>query len=112
MGIDLSEYLNMMHKQGHYKLQLFMILFDGSCRKNLNTKLYANSLVGVGVASALYHSSRGKLRRFFRWADYTMIATTAVVSIRWAGFLKYQSSKFRRKELWCLPCFPLIEVID
>ncbi|XVE74690.1 hypothetical protein DITRI_Ditri12bG0037600 [Diplodiscus trichospermus] len=47
-------------------------------RKNLNTKLYANSLVGVGVASTLYHSSRGKLRRYLRWADYTMIATATV----------------------------------
>jgi len=45
----------------------------------LNTKLYANSLIGVGVASSLYHSSRGKLRKYLRWFDYTMIATATVV---------------------------------
>ncbi|KAJ8770251.1 hypothetical protein K2173_012660 [Erythroxylum novogranatense] len=47
-------------------------------RKNLNTKLYANSLIGVGVASSLYHSSRGKLRKYLRWFDYTMIATATM----------------------------------
>ncbi|TXG57222.1 hypothetical protein EZV62_018535 [Acer yangbiense] len=47
-------------------------------RKNLNTTLYANSLIGVGVASSVYHSSRGKLRKYLRWADYTMIATSTV----------------------------------
>jgi predicted membrane channel-forming protein YqfA (hemolysin III family) len=46
----------------------------------LNTKLYANSLIGVGVVSSLYHSSRGKLRKYLRWFDYTMIATATVVS--------------------------------
>ncbi|KAF8390001.1 hypothetical protein HHK36_024521 [Tetracentron sinense] len=46
--------------------------------KNMTCKLYANSLIGVGVASSLYHSSRGKLRKYLRWADYTMIATTTV----------------------------------
>ncbi|CAL9136486.1 unnamed protein product [Musa textilis] len=47
-------------------------------QKNLNAALYANSLIGVGIASSLYHSSRGQARRFLRWADYTMIATTTV----------------------------------
>ncbi|KAM7270862.1 hypothetical protein ACFE04_030076 [Oxalis oulophora] len=47
-------------------------------RKNPNTKLYANSLIGVGVASSLYHSSRGNVRRYLRWADYTMIAAASV----------------------------------
>ncbi|MQL96008.1 hypothetical protein Taro_028678 [Colocasia esculenta] len=47
-------------------------------KKNLNSKLYANSLIGVGIASSLYHSSRGQLRKYLRWADYTMIATTTV----------------------------------
>ncbi|XP_061366035.1 uncharacterized protein LOC133309289 [Gastrolobium bilobum] len=47
-------------------------------RKNLSSKLYANSLIGVGVASSMYHSSRGKLRKFLRWVDYAMIATTSV----------------------------------
>lgn len=49
-------------------------------RKNLNTKLYANSLIGVGVASSLYHSSSGKIRKYLRWFDYTMIATATIVS--------------------------------
>lgn len=49
-------------------------------RKNLNAAIYANSLVGVGIASGLYHSSRGEVRKILRWADYTMIATTTLVS--------------------------------
>lgn len=47
-------------------------------RKNLNCKIYANSLIGVGVASSLYHVSRGRMRKYTRWADYTMIATATV----------------------------------
>ncbi|VAI18093.1 unnamed protein product [Triticum turgidum subsp. durum] len=47
-------------------------------RKNLNAAIYANSLVGVGIASGLYHSSRGEIRKILRWADYTMIATTTL----------------------------------
>lgn len=56
----------------------FIVLGFQAPRKNLNTKLYANSLIGVGVASSLYHSSRGQARRFLRWADYTMIAATTL----------------------------------
>ncbi|KAE8022864.1 hypothetical protein FH972_008626 [Carpinus fangiana] len=56
----------------------FIALGIQAPRKNLNTKLYANSLIGVGVASSLYHCSRGKLRQFMRWTDYTMIATATV----------------------------------
>ncbi|KAH0450610.1 hypothetical protein IEQ34_021302 [Dendrobium chrysotoxum] len=56
----------------------FIILGLQAPRKNLNSVLYANSLIGVGVASSLYHCSRGQVRRFFRWADYTMIATASV----------------------------------
>ncbi|GKU98025.1 hypothetical protein SLEP1_g11081 [Rubroshorea leprosula] len=56
----------------------FIALGIHAPRKNLNTKLYANSLIGVGVTSSLYHSSRGKLRKYLRWADYTMIATATV----------------------------------
>ncbi|MBA0792962.1 hypothetical protein Gohar_017407 [Gossypium harknessii] len=56
----------------------FIVLGIQAPRKNLNSKLYANSLIGVGVASTLYHSSRGKLRMYLRWADYTMIATATV----------------------------------
>lgn len=56
----------------------FIALGIQAPRKNVNTKLYANSLIGVGVVSSLYHSSRGKLRQYLRWADYTMIATATV----------------------------------
>eukprot|EP00267_Zea_mays_P057195 XP_023157231.1 uncharacterized protein LOC100272638 isoform X1 [Zea mays] len=55
------------------------------CRKNLNAAIYANSLVGMGVASSLYHSSRGGIRRLLRWADYTMIATTTLCLSRAVG---------------------------
>ena len=51
------------------------------CRKNLNCKLYAHSLIGVGVASSLYHASGGRLRKYLRWADYATIATATVVHI-------------------------------
>lgn len=47
-------------------------------RKNINCKMYANSLIGVGVVSSLYHASRGHVRKYLRWADYTMIATASV----------------------------------
>ncbi|XP_010533367.1 PREDICTED: uncharacterized protein LOC104809176 [Tarenaya hassleriana] len=56
----------------------FIVLGMQAPRKNLNTKLYANSLIGVGIASSVYHASRGKLRKYLRWADYTMIATATV----------------------------------
>nr|CAB3453359.1 unnamed protein product [Digitaria exilis] len=58
----------------------FIVLGLQTPRKNLNTAIYANSLVGVGIASSLYHSSKGEIRKFLRWADYTMIATTTLVS--------------------------------
>ncbi|XP_028097221.1 uncharacterized protein LOC114297062 isoform X2 [Camellia sinensis] len=57
----------------------FIVLGTQAPRKNLNCKIYANSLIGVGVASSLYHASRGKLKKYMRWADYTMIATTTMV---------------------------------
>lgn len=56
----------------------FIVLGLQAPRKNLNTSLYANSLIGVGIASSLYHSSRGQARKYLRWADYTMIATTTL----------------------------------
>jgi len=58
----------------------FIFLGLQTPRKTLNTALYANSLIGVGVASSLYHTSRGEIRKYMRWADYTMIATTTLVS--------------------------------
>jgi hypothetical protein len=56
----------------------FIVLGLQTPRKNLNTAIYANSLVGVGIASSLYHSSKGEIRKILRWADYTMIATTTL----------------------------------
>ncbi|KAK7273902.1 hypothetical protein RIF29_14969 [Crotalaria pallida] len=56
----------------------FIALGMHTPRKNLNSKLYANSLIGVGVASSVYHCSRGRLRKYLRWIDYTMIATATV----------------------------------
>ncbi|XP_057997043.1 uncharacterized protein LOC110651001 isoform X2 [Hevea brasiliensis] len=60
-------------------------------RKNLHTKLYANSLIGVGVASSLYHSSRGKIRKYLRWFDYTMIAAATICLSR---ALRNENPKF------------------
>ncbi|KAF8779041.1 hypothetical protein HU200_003004 [Digitaria exilis] len=56
----------------------FIVLGLQTPRKNLNTALYANSFIGVGIASSLYHTSRGELRKYLRWADYTMIATSTL----------------------------------
>ncbi|XP_057777493.1 uncharacterized protein LOC130995977 [Salvia miltiorrhiza] len=60
----------------------FIALGIQAPRKNLNCKIYANSLIGVGVASGLYHASRGRWRKYLRWADYTMIATSTVCLTR------------------------------
>ncbi|KAI3910406.1 hypothetical protein MKX01_034800 [Papaver californicum] len=69
----------------------FIVLGMQAPRKNWSTKLYANSLIGVGVASSLYHSSRGELRKYLRWADYTMIATTTVCL---SGAIRNENPKY------------------
>lgn len=69
----------------------FIALGIHAPRKNLNCKLYANSLIGVGVASSMYHASRGKVRKYLRWVDYTMIATATVCLSR---ALRNENSKF------------------
>ncbi|KAF5777286.1 hypothetical protein HanXRQr2_Chr12g0533861 [Helianthus annuus] len=75
-------------------------------RKNLNSKLYANSLIGVGIASSLYHSSKGRLRKYLRWADYTMIATATVCLSR---ALRDENPKLlMAASALCLPIQPLI----
>ncbi|KAL6838286.1 hypothetical protein ACP4OV_031885 [Aristida adscensionis] len=56
----------------------FIVLGLQAPRKNMSTALYANSLIGVGIASSLYHTSRGEIRKYLRWADYTMIATSTL----------------------------------
>ncbi|EFJ07308.1 hypothetical protein SELMODRAFT_133888, partial [Selaginella moellendorffii] len=62
-------------------------------RKKTVSKFYADSLIGVGAASSLYHASRGKARQLLRRGDYTMIATSALCLSRallqsenWKGF--------------------------
>ncbi|KAG0582696.1 hypothetical protein M758_3G079000 [Ceratodon purpureus] len=47
-------------------------------RNNFSTSMYANSLIGVGMASTLYHTSRGEVRKCTRWGDYAMIATSTL----------------------------------
>lgn len=47
-------------------------------RKKPAARLYANSLIGVGMASCFYHTSRGEARKIFRFGDYAMIATAAL----------------------------------
>eukprot|EP00249_Psilotum_nudum_P008293 c21174_g1_i1 orf=243-1064(-) len=51
-------------------------------RNKLVTKLYANSIVGIGLTSSLYHGTRGEARKIFRHGDHTMIATSAVCLTR------------------------------
>ncbi|KAL2347651.1 hypothetical protein Fmac_001651 [Flemingia macrophylla] len=84
----------------------FIVLGIHAPRKNLNSKLYANSLIGVGVASSMYHCSRGRLRKFLRWVDYTMIAATSVcLSIA----LRNESSKLlTAASAICLPVNPMM----
>ncbi|KAI5080876.1 hypothetical protein GOP47_0004059 [Adiantum capillus-veneris] len=62
----------------------FPFIFIGlqAPRKELASRMYANSIVGVGVASSLYHTSRGDIRRVFRWGDYVMISTSALCLTR------------------------------
>ncbi|KAL8161242.1 hypothetical protein V2J09_012731 [Rumex salicifolius] len=75
-------------------------------KKNLNCKLYANSLIGVGVASSLYHSSRGRMRKYLRWVDYTMIATTTLCLSR---ALRSENPKLlMAASALCLPFQPIM----
>nr|XP_017240876.1 PREDICTED: uncharacterized protein LOC108213583 isoform X3 [Daucus carota subsp. sativus] len=49
------------------------------CRKNQNCKLYAHSLIGVGVALSLYF--KRKIKKTFEMADYaTIVAATVCLS--------------------------------
>jgi len=75
-------------------------------RKNLNCKLYANSLIGVGVASSLYHTSRGRLRKYLRWVDYSMIASSTVCLSR---AIRNENPKLlMAASALCLPFQPLL----
>ncbi|XP_073144088.1 uncharacterized protein [Henckelia pumila] len=84
----------------------FIFLGINAPRKNLNCKLYANSLIGVGVASSLYHASRGKLRKYLRWADYTMIATATVCLSR--ALCDESPKLLMAASALCLPVQPLM----
>uniref|UniRef100_A0A0D3CZQ8 Uncharacterized protein n=1 Tax=Brassica oleracea var. oleracea TaxID=109376 RepID=A0A0D3CZQ8_BRAOL len=84
----------------------FIFLGMQTPRKNLNMKVYANSLIGVGIASSLYHSSREKLRKYLRWADYTMIASATVCLSR---ALREENPKFlMAASALALPFQPLL----
>lgn len=84
----------------------FIALGIQAPRKNLNSKLYANSLIGVGIASSLYHSSRGRIRKFLKWVDYTMIATATVCL---SGALRNENPKYlMAASALCLPFHPLM----
>ncbi|CAA0328619.1 hypothetical protein AtEden1_Chr1g0071651 [Arabidopsis thaliana] len=84
----------------------FIFLGMQAPRKNLNMKVYANSLIGVGIASSLYHSSRGKFRKYLRWADYTMIATATICLTR---ALREENPKFlMAASALALPFQPLV----
>lgn len=47
-------------------------------REKLASRMYGNSIIGVGIASSLYHSSRGDIRKVLRFCDYAMIATSSL----------------------------------
>lgn len=84
----------------------FIALGIQAPRKNLNCKMYANSLIGVGVASSLYHSSRGRMRKYLRWVDYTMIATTSLCLSR---ALRSENPKLlMAASALCLPFQPIM----
>ncbi|XP_021727283.1 uncharacterized protein LOC110694418 [Chenopodium quinoa] len=84
----------------------FIALGAHAPRKSYNSKLYANSLIGVGVASSMYHCSRGRIRKFLRWVDYTMIATATVCLSR---ALRSEHPKLlMAASAVCLPFQPLM----
>lgn len=56
----------------------FILIGIQAPRKKVATKMYADSVVGVGIASGFYHSSKGGARQLFRWGDYAMIATSTL----------------------------------
>lgn len=84
----------------------FIVLGLQAPRKNPNTVLYANSLIGVGVASSVYHSSRGEVRKYLRWLDYTMIATATICLSR---AIRNENPKLlMAASALCLPFQPLM----
>ncbi|XP_024363203.1 uncharacterized protein [Physcomitrium patens] len=47
-------------------------------RQKFANRMFGNSIIGVGIASSLYHSSRGDARKILRFCDYAMIATSTL----------------------------------
>lgn len=60
----------------------FILIGIQAPRSKLAKRLYADSMIGVGLASVFYHCSKGEARQFFRWGDYAMIATSTVLLSR------------------------------
>ncbi|GAQ85894.1 hypothetical protein KFL_002600020 [Klebsormidium nitens] len=56
----------------------FLYIGLNTPRNNTYNRIYAQSLMGVGVASSMYHTSRGATRPFFRWCDYAMIGASSM----------------------------------
>ncbi|KAH7292880.1 hypothetical protein KP509_28G002200 [Ceratopteris richardii] len=57
----------------------FIIIGIQAPRNGLAKRLYADSVVGVGLASSFYHCSSGDARQLFRYGDYAMIATSTLL---------------------------------
>ncbi|WOG91899.1 hypothetical protein DCAR_0311154 [Daucus carota subsp. sativus] len=64
----------------------FVVLGYKAPRKNQNCKLYAHSLIGVGVALSLYF--KRKIKKTFEMADYATIVAATVVHIFWLSGMK------------------------
>ncbi|KAH7307281.1 hypothetical protein KP509_22G052500 [Ceratopteris richardii] len=60
-------------------------------------KMYADSIIGIGVASSLYHTSRGEIRRVFRWGDHVMISASTLCLTRalWKQRRKVSAKEIR-----------------
>eukprot|EP00850_Spirogloea_muscicola_P019251 SM000187S03868 [mRNA] locus=s187:943:1876:+ [translate_table: standard] len=77
----------------------FIVVGLATPRKKHHMELYANSLVGVGLASTAYHVSRGKLRKYFRWGDYAMIAACTMPMLVIAAHMGLMEVTFARRVL-------------
>jgi hypothetical protein len=67
--------------------------------------MYGNSIIGVGIASSLYHSSRGDARKILRFCDYAMIATSTLVLLPYPLILLHNllvSALERRRSCYIL----------
>eukprot|EP00899_Mesostigma_viride_P011223 jgi/Mesvir1/20100/Mv13341-RA.1 len=60
----------------------FLIVGATTPRIRKNAGTFCNSVMGVGLASSLYHMSRGKHRKPARWMDHVAIATSTACLTR------------------------------